>query len=77
MLREFHRIDRELDTHVASDFATAIAIVELLHWFCNDRKAVVIKPIDQRAERHKFLIFKNCCVVECPQQISTALEFFE
>jgi len=77
MLGDFHRVDRDLDTHVAFDFATAFAIVKLFRGFRNDGVAVVTEPVDQGTYRQIFLIFKDRGVVKCVQQSSAALEFPE
>ena len=71
---ELHGIDRKFDIHVAFDFAAAGLVNELLGRFGDDRVAVVIEPIDQRADRGIFLILDHGCVVEGAQKISARLK---
>jgi hypothetical protein len=39
--------------------------------------AVVVQPVDQRADRRKFRILNDCGVIERAQQRSGTLEFLE
>jgi len=48
--REFHRVDRQLDVHVALDLPTAGRIGELLRRLGDDREAIVVEPVDQRPD---------------------------
>ena len=77
MLGELHGIDGELDVHVALDLAAAGGVDKLLGRLGDDGVAVVIEPVDQRADRGKFLILDDRGVVERPQQRPTALEFLQ
>ena len=69
-----HRIDRQLDIHVALDLAAAGLVHEFLGGLGDDRIAVVIQPIDQRSYRGIFLILDHGRVVERPHQIAARLE---
>ena len=77
MLGEFHGIDGKLDVHVALHLAPAAGVNEFLGRLGDDGEAVVIQPVDQRADRRKLLILNDGGVVECAQQGSAALEFDE
>ena len=77
MLGKFHGIDREFDVHVAFDLAASARVDEFLGSFGNDGVAVVVEPIDQRANGRVFLIFDDGSVVECAEQGSPALEFLQ
>ena len=48
MLGKLHRIDRELDIHVALDLPMAVGVDEFLGRFGDDGVAVVVEPIEQR-----------------------------
>jgi hypothetical protein len=72
---ELHGVDRELDVHVALHLAPAGLIDELLGRLGDDRVAVVVEPVDQRANRRVLLILDHRRVVEGPDQISARLEF--
>ena len=75
MGREFHGIDRELDVHVALNLAAAGLVDEFLGGLGDDRIAVVVEPIDQRANRGIFLILDHGGVIERPYQVTARLEF--
>ena len=72
---ELHGIDRELDVHVAFDLAAAGLVDEFLGRLGDDRVAVVVEPVDQRADRGIFLILDHRGVIERAQQIAARLEF--
>src|SRR5215470_9657767 len=72
---DLHRIDRELDVHVALDLAAAGLVDELFRGLGDDGIAVVVEPIDQRTNRRILLILHNGGVIEGAQQISAGLEF--
>ena len=72
--RELHGIDRELDVHVALDLAAAGLVDEFLGRLGDDGVAVVVEPIDQRADRRIFLILDHGGVIERAQQIAARLE---
>jgi len=76
-LGELHGIDRELYVHVASDLATTTSVDKFLSRFGHDSETVIVKPIDQGAERRIFLILGDRRVVECSEQRSTALKLLE
>src|ERR1700690_3992190 len=40
----FHNIDGKFDVHVALHAAATLRVGELLEWFGDDRKAVVVQP---------------------------------
>jgi hypothetical protein len=50
MRRHLHRRDREFDIHVALDLPPSRGIDEFLGRFGHDGIAVVIEPVDQRAD---------------------------
>ena len=72
---DLHGIDRELDVHVALDLAAAGLVDEFLGRLGDDRIAVVVEPVDQRADRGIFLILDHRGVIERAQQIAARLEF--
>ena len=72
-----HRVDRELNVHIALDLAAAEKIDEFLRRLGHDRVAVVVEPIDQRPDRGIFLILDQRGVVKRPDQTALALEFAE
>jgi hypothetical protein len=74
---EFHGIDGKLDVHVALHLASTKGIDEFLGRLGDDRIAIIIEPVDQRADRRAFLIFDDCRVVKRAQQRSATLEFLE
>jgi len=63
MLGELHRIDRELNIHVAFDLAAAAGVDEFLGRLGDDGVAVIIEPVDQRTDRRIFLIFDDRGVI--------------
>src|SRR5207247_1785198 len=70
-------IDRKLDIHVALDLAAAGGVDEFLGRLGDDGVAVVVKPVDQRADRGIFLILDDGRVIESAEQGAAALEFLE
>ena len=64
MWSELQGIDRKLDVHVALHFAPAGGVDEFLGRLGDDRVAIIIEPVDQRADRRKVRIFEDCGVVE-------------
>src|SRR6202023_4288882 len=56
VLGQFHRIDRELDVHVALDLAAPAGVDEFLGRLGDDGVAVVIEPVDQGTKRGELLI---------------------
>ena len=77
MFGEFHGIDRKLDVHVTLHLAPAAGVDEFLGRLGNDGVAVVVQPVDQRADRREFRILNDCGVIERAQQRSGTLEFLE
>ena len=73
--RDFHRVDGKLDIHVAFDLAPSGLVDEFLRCLGDDRIAVVVEPVDQRADRGIFLILDHRGVVERAQQVTARLEF--
>jgi hypothetical protein len=63
--------------HIAFEFAAALAIIKLFGGFGDDGVAVVIQPVDQRADRRKLLIFNDCRILERAQNRAAALEFLQ
>jgi hypothetical protein len=74
---ELERIDGELDIHVALDLAAAGRIHEFLRGFRNDAVAVVVEPVDERADRGVFLILDQSSIVERPDEVAPALELLQ
>src|SRR5271166_774681 len=77
MLRELHGVDGKLDVHVALHLSTPRGIDEFLAGLGDDRKSVVIEPVDQRADGRIFPILEHRRVVEGAQQGPTALDFLK
>jgi hypothetical protein len=77
MRGELHGINRKLDVHVTLYLAPAAGIDEFLGRLGDDGEAVVIQPVDQRADRRELLILNDGGVVERAQQRAAALEFLE
>jgi len=75
MRRDLHGIDGKLDVHVAFDLAPTGLVNELLGRLGDHRVAVVIEPVDQRADRRILLILDHGRVVERAHQIAARLEF--
>jgi len=56
MLGHLHRIDGEFDVHVALHLRRPSE--STIPWSaCDDRIAIVVEPVDQRADGRIFLIF--------------------
>jgi hypothetical protein len=72
--RDLHRVDRKLDVHVALDLAAAGLVDEFLGGLGDHRVAVVVEPIDQRADRGILLILDHGRVIERAQQVAARLE---
>ena len=72
-----HRVDRELDVHVAFDLPASGRIDELLRRLGHHGIAVIVEPIDQRTDGRIFLIVHQRGVVEGANQPSLGLEFFK
>jgi hypothetical protein len=68
MLGELHSVDGKLDIRVALDLATAAGIDEFFSQLGGDREAVVVQPVDQRADRGEFLVLDDRGVIERAQQ---------
>ena len=68
--RHLHRVDRELDVHVALDLAPAGGVGELLRGLGDHGEAVVVQPVDQRPDRRIFLGLEQRRVVEGPQELA-------
>jgi hypothetical protein len=75
--RDFHGIDRKLDIHVPFDFAPPGLVDEFLRRLGDDRIAIVVEPVDQRADRGILLILDYGGIVECAQQITARLKLAE
>src|SRR5262249_646560 len=57
------------------DLATAGLVNELFRGLGDDGIAVVVEPVDERADRRVLLILDDGGVIERAQQIATGLEF--
>jgi hypothetical protein len=75
--RELERIDGELDVHISLHLAAAGGIDELLGRLRHHPVAVVIEPVDQRADGRIFLIFYKRRVVKSPDQSAPTLKLFQ
>jgi hypothetical protein len=63
VVRNLHHVDGKFDIHVAFDLAAALRVGEFLDRLCHHCVAVIIQPVDQRANGGVFLIFDECCVI--------------
>jgi len=72
---KLHRIDCKLDVHVALDLPVAVGVDKFLGRLGHHGEAIVIKPIEQRANRRELLILSDRGVVKCPHQRSATLKF--
>jgi hypothetical protein len=77
ILGQFHRIDRNLDMHVALDLNLAVGIDELFGGLRDNRVAIVVEPVDQRTNRGIFLIFNYRRVIEGTHQRAATRKFVE
>ena len=66
---DLHRIDRELDSMLPLTLRRPL-VDEFLGRLGDDGIAVVIQPIDQRADRRIFLILDDRCVIERANEIA-------
>src|SRR5687768_1795870 len=71
------RIDGELNVHVALDLAAAGGVDELLRRLRDHAIAIVIEPVDQRADGRIFLIFYKGRVVKGAHERAAALKFLQ
>jgi hypothetical protein len=53
---KLHRINCKLDVHVAFDLPVAVGVDKFLGRLGNRGEAIVIEPIEQRANRRELLI---------------------
>src|SRR5207237_1147254 len=67
----------EFDIHIAFDLAPPGGIDEFLGGLGDDRIAVIVQPIEQRANRGIFLVFDQSCIVEATNEIAATLIFFQ
>jgi hypothetical protein len=74
---ELHRMDRDLDVHVAEDLAAPGGVDVFLGRLGDDGIAIVVEPVDQRPDRGKFLILDDGGIVEGAEQRAAALEFVQ
>jgi hypothetical protein len=77
MRRELEHLDRELDVHIALDPAAPGRVGEFLGGLGNDPVAVIVEPVDQRADRGIFLALDQRGEIECSDQVAAPLEFLE
>jgi hypothetical protein len=71
---EFERIDGELDVHVALDLAAAGCVGEFLGRLGHDLVAIIVQPVDQRANGRVFLILDKGRIIIGAQEIAALLE---
>src|SRR6202044_3367061 len=77
VLSELHRIDRNLDVHVAFDPPTSTGVDIFFRGLSDDRVTVVVEPIDQGSDRGEFLIFNDRGVIKGTDEPATPLKFPE
>jgi hypothetical protein len=73
--RQLHRIDRELDVHIAFDLAATAGVSEFLGHLSDDRVTVVIEPIEKRPDRGELVVLDDRRVEKGANQRASALEF--
>ena len=73
--RKLHGVDRQLDVHVALDLAAALAVRVFLGGLRHHGEAVVVQPVDQRADRGIVIVLEQSRVVEGTQQFPAPHEF--
>ena len=61
---QLHHVGNKLDVHIAFHFPASGVIGEFLGGLGDHRVAVVIQPVDQRADRRVFLVFHQRGVIE-------------
>ena len=64
----FHHVDGQLDIHVAFDLAASGGVGEFLGRLGDHGVAVIVQPVDQRADRRILLVLDHGGVVEGPDQ---------
>ena len=74
MRRNFHRVDRQLDIHIAFDLAAPLAVGEFLGRFGHHGEAVVMQPIHERTDRAVFVVFQERRIIKGPQQLAASHE---
>jgi SsrA-binding protein len=72
--RQFQGIDTQLDVHVAFHLAPPRGIGELLGRLGNHGEAIIVQPVDQRADGRIFLVLDQRGVIVGAQQIGAAIE---
>src|SRR3954452_1030920 len=77
VLRDFHRIHRQFDIHVAFAVATTVQVGEISRNFRDYGEAIVIEKIDQRTNREAILIFDEDGVIERPDKAAAVLKLVE
>src|SRR5690606_31775719 len=68
------RIYRQLDVHVALDLAPAARICEFLGRLRHDLVAVVVQPVDERADRRVLLVLDEGSIIVGAQEVAAALK---
>ena len=77
VIGHFHGVHGELDVHVALDLAAAKRVNKFLGGLGDDRIAIVIEPVDQRADRGILLILNQGRVIKGAQQATLGLKLFQ
>ena len=72
---KLHRLDRELDAHIALHPPAAGRVDELLRRLGDDRVAIIVQPVDERPDGGKLLILVDGGVVQRPQQPAALAKF--
>lgn len=68
LVAHFHHVDGELDVDIALDLLAALRIDELLGGLRHHRVAIIIEPVDKRADRRVILILDEGGVIEGADQ---------
>ena len=71
-VRDFQRVDRELDTDAALHTPPPVAVVMLLGRLSSDRVSVVVEPIHQRPKAAELVVVPHKC-----DEISRGTSFLE
>lgn len=65
-LGQFNGVDRQFDVHVAFNSASPERVGEFSDRLGDHLVSIVVEPVDERADRRRFLVFDQRCVVIAP-----------
>ena len=74
MRGQLQRVDRKFNVDVALQLSVAAGIDEFLHRLRNHAVAVVVQPIDQRADRDIVAVFGDRGVIKCTNKLAAIFE---